>query len=537
MKAHFANALWVTSSLAEWQHFTHAAEHLAKTQEQLLSHYLRSNANTEYGVKYGFASITSPKQYQSRVSLTAYDDYIAYTQHISDGFPMVLTSEPVRMFELSSGSTHASKLIPYTARLKAEFQRGIAAWIFNLYTHIPKIQGGTAYWSVTPLTGGKQTTSGGIPIGFESDSAYLSPLGRWLISAIMAVPDSVKYFADVNTFRYATLLNLLLHPDLRLISVWNPTFLTLLLAPLPDWWDSLIHDIAVGKMKGPHTNLDVLFRFAPNPSLASRLRYLTRLIMKSIWPELTLISCWMDGPSTPYAYQIAEKFPHVIVQGKGLLATEAFVSFPLAGLEGGVLAANSHFFEFIDESGEALLAHQLCKSKIYSVVVTTGGGLYRYQLHDMVEVIGYWKQLPRLRFIGKADHISDWFGEKLEEHFVARVLQNVFLDFQITPNFAMLAPEETQEGMCYILYLDSNAHFNTATFALAINSALRANFHYDYCRKLGQLDSVQVVRIINGAETYLRACQMRGQKLGNIKSSVLQKTIGWHSCFELQGSE
>ena len=230
-------------------------------------------------------------------------------------------------------------------------------------------------------------------------------------------------------------------------------------------------------------------------------------------------------------------FPHVIVQGKGLLATEAFVSFPLAGLEGGVLAANSHFFEFIDEAGEAFLAHQLCRGKMYSVVVTTGGGFYRYQLHDMVEVIGYWKQLPRLRFIGKADHISDWFGEKLEEHFVSHVLQNVFLEHRITPNFALLAPEETQKCIGYVLYLESCAHFDTTTLSLAVDSALRANFHYDYCRKLGQLDPVQIVRITNGAEAYLRACQLRGQKLGNIKPGVLQKTTGWYGCFERQVPE
>ena len=65
-----------------------------------------------------------------------------------------------------------------------------------------------------------------------------------------------------------------------------------------------------------------------------------------------------------------------------------------------------------------------------------------------------------------------------------------------------------------------------------LDFALRANFHYDYCRKLGQLETVDVVYVQNGSETYLKACQARGQKLGNIKQSVLQKSTGWREWFE-----
>src|SRR5512145_255244 len=167
MKTRLANALWVASCLPGWQRFAHAAENVAETQSQLLSTYLRNNADTEYGDKYQLSALATPAQYQSRLPLTSYDDYLPYIEHASDGAPSVLTAEPVRMFELSSGSTAASKLIPYTARLKAEFQRGIAPWIFDLYTHVPQLLGGPAYWSITPLTTSKNFTYAGIPIGFE----------------------------------------------------------------------------------------------------------------------------------------------------------------------------------------------------------------------------------------------------------------------------------------------------------------------------------------------------------------------------------
>jgi hypothetical protein len=524
LKTYAANALWVASCLPKWRRFLHAAKRVEETQAALLSQYLNINKETEYGRKYQFAQIKSVLQYQKNVTLTTYDDYTETINRIGEGETSVLTAEPVHMFELSSGSTAASKLIPYTQKLKSEFQRGIAPWIYNLYTQIPDLQHGPAYWSITPLVDGKRFTSAGTSIGFESDSAYLGLLGKWLVDSVMAVPDTVKHISNMDSFRYVTLLYLLRQPNLRLISVWNPTFLSLLLAPLSDWWDSLLHDIEHGTI----SKQDVELRFAPDPKLARALRAFSPTDTESLWQHLRLISCWAEGASAPYARQLEEKFPHVGLQGKGLLATEALVSVPIVGVEGSVLSINSHFFEFMDDSGEVHLAHQIEKGKSYSVVVTTGGGFYRYQLHDVVEVVGQWGQIPCIRFVGKADHISDWFGEKLEERFVARVLNDVFAKLNISPSFAMLAPDDA-DGFRYVLYLENDIRVDE--LGSNLDSALRANFHYDYCRKLGQLESVQVVLVTGGTETYLKACQVRGQKLGNIKPSALQKTTGWGDWF------
>jgi hypothetical protein len=527
MKAYAANALWVASCWSEWRRFQRAAGRVEETQTTLLSRYLSANKSTEYGEHHHFSAITSPSHYQNQVPLTTYDDYIEHISRIGEGQGSVLTAEPVRMFELSSGSTAASKLIPYTDSLKAEFQRGLAPWIYDLYSNNPGLQRGPAYWSITPLTDGRRFTSAGIPIGFDSDSAYLGPLGKLLVDSALAVPNAVKNISNVDSFRYLTLLYLLRQPDLRLISVWNPTFLSLLVAPLAEWWDSLLHDIECGTVSMP----DVDLRFAPRPELARVLQALSPTDYESLWPHLGLISCWRDGASRPYARQIEEMFPHVSLQGKGLLATEAFVSVPITGVpEGGsVLSINSHFFEFIDEAGECLRAHQIETGKTYSVVITTGGGFYRYQLHDVVEVLSHWKQIPCIRFVGKEDHISDWFGEKLEERFVANVLEKVFASHNISPAFAMLAPEDGVDGFHYVLYIESNECDHN--LAKDLDDALRANFHFDYCRKLGQLEAVRIVNVTRGTESYLHGCQARGQKLGNIKPGVLQKTTGWKEWF------
>ena len=100
----------------------------------------------------------------------------------------------------------------------------------------------------------------------------------------------------------------------------------------------------------------------------------------------------------------------------------------------------------------------------------------------------------------------------------------------------MLAPDDSQNDFHYTLYLelpsDQRVRDGLADLALNLDQKLRRSFHYDYCRKLGQLADLEVFWIDQGAmEGYLHACQAHGQRLGDIKPSSLQKTTGWGNYF------
>src|SRR5205085_4734172 len=120
--------------------------------------------------------------------------------------------------------------------------------------------------------------------------------------------------------------------------------------------------------------------------------------LRRIWPRLALISCWADAAAGQFLAELRQLFPEVEIQPKGLLATEGFVSFPLTDKPGAALALRCHFFEFEELGGRCRLAHELDRGGRYRVVVTTAGGLYRYQLGDEVEVVGFLHQCPLIRF-------------------------------------------------------------------------------------------------------------------------------------------
>jgi len=566
MIATLVNAAWGAASARQARRFRRSLGCVAATQQKLLASCLAANRATAYGERHGFGSIDSAAAYQQRVPLTVYDDYRCEIDLLAAGNAGVLTSQPVERFELSSGSTAASKLIPYTAALRQEFRRGLAAWIADLHRHDPDLLHGPAYWSITPLTTGAATTAGGVPIGFGEDSEYLGPLGA-LVESTLAVPNAVKHLQGMTAFRYATLLFLLRQPHLRLISVWNPTFLTLLLAPLAEWWERLLDDLARGTLAPPRESNEAAAlpaalaidpavrrrierRLTPAPRRARALARLRPDDYTAIWPRLRLISCWADGPATPYARDLARRFPGVAQQPKGLLATEAFVSLPLHGHEGAALATTAHFFEFLADDGEARLAHQLERGCAYAVAVTTGGGFYRYQLHDVVEVVGFAGQAPCLRFAGKTDQVSDWFGEKLNERFVAGVLAQLFARHGLQPIFAMVAPERCADTACragsgdaggsggplrYVLYLELAATPDLAGLDRELDAALGESFHYAWCRRLGQLAPPRVAPVVGGQERYLRACCDQGLKLGNVKPPMLQQAVHWGQRLEARG--
>src|SRR5262249_38271918 len=101
-----------------------------------------------------------------------------------------------------------------------------------------------------------------------------------------------------------------------LISVWHPSFLTLLLDALPAMWDRLLDEIKNGGV------------IARGPKRADELRRTDPFHPETMWPNLALISCWGDAAAEMALADLKNRFPKTPIQSKGLLATEAFVTIP-----------------------------------------------------------------------------------------------------------------------------------------------------------------------------------------------------------------
>jgi len=534
-----AHAAWVASCWTPYRSLRRAQDNPAAAQAALLDRMLRANASSAYGREFGFSQVRTAREFQSAVPIVSYDQLRPWIERIKAGEQSVLTDKPVLMLEKTSGSSTAAKYIPYTASLLREFQRAVGAWMFDLHAHEPKMMYGTAYWAITPLAREREVTAGGLRVGFENDTEYLGATERFLLRKILAVPEEVAHIPELDTALYVTLRFLLQSPSLTFISVWAPSFLTILLEHLQNHEERLLADLHNGTLRPPG-QLPAALAPALHPFLradpfrARRLEHAWResdsLLPRDLWPNLRVISCWTDASSRSAVPALRELFPGVRIQSKGLLATEGVVSLPLTKHGACVAAATSHFYEFVEQPGTPpRLLHELEANHEYSVLLTTGGGFYRYRLGDRVRVVGFAKNTPLLEFLGKEDGVSDLCGEKLSPAFVASVLKELSVECAYRSDFAMLAPSQ-QEGPRYVLFLQGAT--SQTDLAVRLDQRLTENPHYAYCRRLGQLAAPRVFHITSDAsECYLRRCVAMGQRAGAVKAVALHRLTGWEDIF------
>ncbi len=427
------NTAWMIACGPSLRAFQRSTINVADTQSRLLTQMVQTNQACAFGREHELAKIRDIDDFRSRVPIADYESFEPWIDQVCEGRSRVLTVEPVRLLEPTSGSVSGRRLIPYTDSLQRQFRNGIHPWIADLFSRRTQLRRGRAYWMVTPAIE-QQQTAGGLKIGFADDTQYLGLAGRLAAERVMAVPPRTMSGVPPNEAPYRTMLRLLATPDLTLISIWSPTFLTTLVRLLDDSREELIRDLQeLGGSKPRSVSI-----LKSNATVAEKLA--------AVWPRLELISCWADGSAVQYIPAVKRLFPNVELQAKGLISTEAFVSLPILGYSGSALSIRSHFFEFqpiASDGDQTWLAHQLSVGEQYRVIVTTGGGLYRYQTHDVVEVVGFLEQCPLIQFIGRDNKTCDLVGEKLSELFVATAIDRMKEQLDLMSGFAMLVPRRS----------------------------------------------------------------------------------------------
>jgi len=513
-----ANTLWLASGLSHARRFRTALKDPARAQESWLRASLVWHADCEFGRAHDFAGIRSSAEYARRVPISSYADFEPYVNRVARGERDVLACGPVSHLAPTSGSTGSRKLVPFTPGLTAAFNAAVFPWMLDLVRQRPRMVGGPAYWSISPLSEPDAGEATSVPVGFMDDAEYLGGPRAWLVRQAMGVPSSVRFASDAVSFWRLTLLALLRHRDLRVISIWHPSFLDLLTDAPGTAWPELIDAVRTGVC--PWVNAlppecRSAWQAAPDPARAAELNRIGARDWSAWWPELQVVSCWGEQAAEPGWRALVRRLPHVLVQPKGLLATECVVTIPLGGER--PLAITSHYFEFLDEQGEPRLAHQLERGRRYEVVVTNGAGLWRYRLGDTVECTGQLGATPSLRFAGRA-RVSDLRGEKLSEAFVADVLRDL-LAIGEHPSFVALRPREAEGDAGYELLLSEEFKSLNGDLALRLDAALATNPHYALARRLGQLSPVSVVTV--AADAQLESLRAYRGRVGDAKPRVL----------------
>lgn len=440
---------------------------------------------SEYGKTLGINSITD----WQRVPIVDYDALAPWILGQEKRQQIPLTPEEILFYEKTSGSSGAVKWIPYTQSLRRSFNQMFCVWAHDLIVHGPKFSTGKLYACISPQLN--------VSDSLQDDLDYLDGWLRWLLRPWLVMLEGVNQLRDPQLFKHQLALALLQAQKLEIISVWSPSFLQ-------------VH------LKYIQENQELLQRELQGRMSRLRLQLLSEdpIPWTQLWSNLKLISCWDSVNAADQAQGLRSQFPGVLVQGKGLLATEAPMTIPLIPARGYVPVLDEVFFEFEDDGGSLFGLHELTTGKAYTIILSQKGGLYRYRIGDRVRVTHYYRQTPCLEFLGRQQAVSDLVGEKLHEAFVHDALTRMKLQGS---NFQSLVP--VAHPPHYLLLLDAAPH-TPEVIAAQLDCVLSESYHYHRARSLGQLASPQVLicKQISEVLAVHRACT--GSIWGGIKHPI-----------------
>ncbi|HEX7228041.1 MAG TPA: GH3 auxin-responsive promoter family protein, partial [Candidatus Binatia bacterium] len=380
----------------QWTRWRKLTSKPQETQDRLLLDIIERNRSTRFGRDHRFQSVRSLSDYRNQVAIADYERFRPYVELVKNGERDALTAEPIEMFTMTSGSTGEPKLIPVTAKTRENHRQLTRLWYYCALVDHPDLFNGSLLGVVSPAVEGE--TAGGIPFGAASGLIYRSS-PRWIQNAY-AVPYEVAKVKDFEAKNYL-IMRLALEQDISFFGTPNPSTILKLIQSASENKYDIIKDIYDGAITSrfdlsAQVRASLASRLGKNLPRARRLESLIKhngaLRPKEYWPRLQLIGCWKGGSAGVRLKEFAGWFGKTTpVRDLGYMASEAQMTLPVFDSgSAGILAVDKNFYEFIPEteiSASAptiLTCSELEEGNLYYIVLTTPGGLYRYDINDVI---------------------------------------------------------------------------------------------------------------------------------------------------------
>lgn len=434
-------------------HFVRKTRQPLEVQEQFLRRLLRIQQGTELGQKFGIGEIKTIDQFRDRVPIWPYANYEPYTERVAKGETNVLNADPVIYINLTSGTTGKQKMVPVTKRFRSSLgQASIAALGFLLealdnhsaqYPAEHKYEFGKIVSVNSVRLQGR--TSGGIDYGPVTAGSFR--MDRLLCENGFAQPFEAMEIADSASRHYACLLFALTNPGVRSVTANFPMLALRACQYLEKYVEELIQDIAAGTIAAwlsldPAQRGSLERRHAANPRRAAELRHILktagRLTPKDAWANLSVIGTALGGTSDFYLERFSEFFGNTPVFGGVYGTAEAnFAVYSELNYEGGILAIESGFYEFVPVDAEVdqpktLLPTEVKVGERYRILLTSYSGFYRYDIGDVVEVLGFYENTPIIVFRHRRGGLLSATTEKTTEYHVTQAMQALQQEFGVS---------------------------------------------------------------------------------------------------------
>ena len=518
-----------------------ATHYPKKHQLKVLNEIIQANTGSQFGKDHHFETIHDYQSYRRHCPITTYDALAKYIDIDDIGNHGLTTEKPI-FYQVTSGTTSASKYLPVTETgiyndHVEQYLVALARYLDNPGTFVGKI-----FAVVSPAVEGY--TNSGVPFGSASGLAYqnMPALSRQKYVVPYAIFDLTDY--DLKYFLIA--LFALAESRVTLIATANPSTLVHILDIINTHAEQLLTMLETGIID-TSVSLDASIhnRFAASPEWAHHLKKIYtnkgRLSYKDIWPYLQALVTWTGGscgiPLTALKNDLHED---IKITEMGYLASEirGTITFQY---NLGIPTFQSNFFEFITvddwefNRDNIKLLHELQRGQLYFIIVTTVNGLYRYFMNDIIEVTEFINQIPTFRFIQKGYGVTNITGEKLYECQILEAIKTMEQTHHISVLFHQwLANEEIFQYQVFI-ELAGKQTVTTDQLADTLQTALTSqNIEYQQKTSDGRLKPLELKLLKTGTgEVYKQYKLNQGQREGQFKVLTLIYTKDSDFSFDL----
>ena len=519
----------------------------SETQNTVLEDILKSNENTEFGMKHDFKNIKSVEDFQKNIPLSQYSDYEEYIEKLKLGENNQLFAQDIEYFIMTSGtSSGKSKLIP-----ENEDSKNIKNTVYKLRNYyllktllmskadpnsqlnkyliskglnpkdvnVPELS--NIVQNMHYLTFSSKTdnyeTSAGIPIGFASGMSF----EKSAFTKGISYPPRLMTKNDDEANNYLVMLFSLRFEDILYITTNNASNFNIKVEYAMDHAEELINDLRNGTIT-KRLNLsdeDRKYYESQIEAFPKRANFLEELlkkgkdqfIPKNYWPYVMLTKFWLGGSVGPNS-ETSRKYldEKTIFFDVGYGASEGKFTIPTKpDTPEGILSIFGGFYEFKDiENGQILTADKVELNKEYELIITTYGGLYRYELHDIIEIIGFTGTTPNLIFKTKSGEILNISQEKIPAiEVVNKIKDGLNLSFKQVQIF------ENHDEKNYEIYieLEKETQINANELASKLNEILIESFElYELYNRMGLMTPLKVILMKNGWIESLYAMKSKG---------------------------
>jgi len=352
-----------------------------EVQDEILKKLLLTGRPTEFGTKYNFDEIVHYDDFRSRVPISTYEDLSPYIDRIMRGEQNVLWPTPIKWFSKSSGTTNSrSKFIPVSQESLEECHYKAGKDLISIYVN---------NYPNTKIFSGKSLAVGGSLQENNFDPTHSSHFGDVSAVIMQNLPAWAQFLRTPSL-------------ETALMNDWEEKIDKLAretadvnvtqIAGVPTWTVLLLQRVA--QLKGKSNVLEV-------------------------WPNLEV---FFHGAVAFHPYR---KLFQELIPGSQMHywetynASEGFFGIQdqpnsedlLLMLDYGI------FYEFIPmdelekDYPQAIGLGEVELGKNYAMVITTNGGLWRYQIGDTIR---FTSTSPfRIRISGRTKHFMNAFGEEV----------------------------------------------------------------------------------------------------------------------------